>query len=157
VANSGYRRRWRTVRLPAIAAGLNWELKAPGNAYWRIVSITARLVTSAVVANRQVVLIGDDQTNTFYTQGFSSAQAATLTIDYCAHTGGSSILGGTVATGALPHMGLLLMPGYRLRASTALLDVADQWSLVTALVDEIPSSRPYIGDDGITDLNDLGE
>lgn len=157
MANSGYRRRWRTIRLATRAAGLEWELKAPGSAYWRVISVTARLVTSAVVANRQVSLIGDDQTNTFFTQGFSSAQAASLTVDYCAHTGGSSILAGTTATAPLPHAGLLLIPGYRLRSSTALLDAGDQWSLVTALVDEIPSTHAYIGDDGIIDLNDQGE
>lgn len=157
MANTGYRRRWRTVRLSARAVGTDWELKAPGNAYWRVVSVAAQLTTSAVVGNRQVVLIGDDQTSTYFAQGFSTVQAASTTFTYAAHTGGSSLLASTTATAPLPHAGMLLLPGYRLRASTGLLDPADQWANVVALVDEIPSTHAYIGDDGLPDLNDLGE
>lgn len=157
MANPGYRRRWRTVRLPAVLAGSDWVMKAPGNAYWRITSVVGRLVTSAAVASRQVVLLADDQTSVWLSQPFTNTQAASLTFDYCAHTTGSSVSGAGSSTGPLPTAGLLLLPGHRLRVATALLDVADQWSAITALVDEIPSNLPYIGDDGITDLNDLGE
>lgn len=150
MARSGFTRRWRTLALTDPAAGSDWEIKAGGAAILRIVSLVARLTTSAVVANRLATLTADDGERVWYEQPATVAQVAGQVTDYAAHTGATP--GGAtpgVLTLPLPGVGLLLLPGHRLRVVTKTIDVADQWSLVRALVDETPSDTPFIGDDGV--------
>lgn len=146
---AGIQRRWRTRKIPNPVAGADWTFKAPGGFYWRITSVVARLVTSAAVANRVVTLRASDQTNTWYAQETPLAVPQNTTVDFCAHTGG----GGTSGTAltlvlALPSEGLLLPPGNQLVAVTTAIDVADQWSNVIAMLDEIPSDDIYLSTDG---------
>lgn len=151
MARRGFDRRWRTIRIDDPAAGTDWILQAQGRAYWRIVSLVARLVTSATIATRVVSLIGDDGARTWYRQNATAGQAENNTFDYAA-IAGSPITAGlpTLVSFALPHDGLLLLPGFRLRVLTSALAAGDQWSAITALVDEIPSDSPYVSNAGLT-------
>lgn len=145
----GFTRWWRIVGVTAPVAGADWALIAPGNAAWRVVSLTARLVTDAVAANRRVTLRADRGGNVFFAQPSSADQILSQTVDYAAHTGAtaSGVVPGTL-TLPLPVQGLLLRPGYRLTVTTTGIDPGDQWSVIFALVDEIPSDDPYVGDMG---------
>lgn len=130
-------------------------MTAPGGATWRVTSLVARLVTSAAVANRRMSLAADDGTAVWYAQAASADQAASLTVDYCAHTGAS--FGGVVPgvlTVPLPAAGLLLRPGHRLVVAVLNIDAGDQWSEITAMVDEIPSDMPLVGDMGTVNTRD---
>lgn len=155
MAIGGFRRRWRVMNIAQPAPGADWEIKAPGSSTLRVVSVTARLTASADVANRIPTFIADDQTRTWWTQIAAAAQTAGLTWDHCLATGighAYSITG--VVSYPLPTQGLLLRPGNRLRVVTAALDDTDQWSAITALVDEIPSDTPLEGDAFTFDPND---
>lgn len=158
MARTGFTRRWRVLAPVDPAAGVDWVIQATGAAALRIVSLRARLVTSAAVANRLVTLFADDSEKVWYQQPATVVQTAGSTTDYCAHTGATpgGALGGTL-TVPLPRAGLLLLPGHRLGAATALLDVGDQWSTVRALCDETPSDAPYVGDSGVIYPADLEE
>lgn len=142
-----HRRRWRIFTAPTVGAGVNWTIAPPGGFAWRIVSVTARLVTSAVVGNRRVFFLAGTAERTYYSQPASADQAASQTVDYCAHTGGA--FGGVVPGGLvvpIPSGGLLLLASRRLTVSVTGLDAGDQWSLVHAIVDETTGSDQPIGD-----------
>ena len=67
---------------PAVATDFSQAVL--GANYARLISVFARLVTDANVANRQVVLEYDDAGgNRYALMGSAVVQAASLTIDYC--------------------------------------------------------------------------
>lgn len=142
-----HRRRWRIVTASTVGAGVAWTLQPPGGFAWRIVSVAARLVTSAVAGNRRVFFIAGSAERNYFDQPANTDQAASQTVDYCGHTGASP---GGVVPGALtvplPSSGLLLLAGRRLTVTVTGLDAGDQWSLVHALVDETTGSDQPIGD-----------
>lgn len=157
MTNPGYGRRWRTVVGIQPAAGAEWSIVAPGNATWRIVSVAATLTADATVASRFAEFIADDQSRTWYRQGTVGATTAAEASVYCGHTGAAQATFASTDNFPLPVGGLLLRPGHRLRSLTANLQAADQWSLITALVDEIPSDIPLIGDSTVVVLSALEE
>lgn len=145
----GYNRRWRVVRLADPAAGTDWTLQAPGSSTWRVTSMVARFVTSAVVANRFPRFQATDGTSTWWLQPSTAVVAAGATVDYALNTGASQeALTGGIAIGPLPAAGLLLRPGHRFTVATDLIDAGDQWSRLVFMVDETPSDVPYVGDMG---------
>lgn len=143
----GYTRRWRVLTRPNPAVATDWEIKAPGGAWLRIVSLVARLVSDANVANRGVVFQADDGERVWWMHPAASLVTANSTVDFVLNTGAAhtSIVQGVVL-GPLPLAGLLLAPGHRLRPITGSIQAGDQWSRVAALVDEVPSDEPFIGD-----------
>lgn len=157
MASRGFTRRWRVLHVTDPAAGADWSTTAPGSAARRIVSLHARLVASAAVANRQVALIASSSAGRWYQQAWSVTQTAGQTVDYGAHTaaGTAGAAPGTASV-PLPAAGLLLLPGFQLSVVTTGIDVADQWSGVNLLIDEIPSDVPYVGEFGPITLEDLG-
>lgn len=143
----GYTRRWRVLKQSSPTVATDWTITAPGNLVLRVVSLVARLVTDANVANRQVSFSADDGTNTWWATLFSAAQAAGATVDYVIHTAATRDGTATVLLSApIPSQGLLLHPGNRLVAATTNKQVGDQWSAIRALVDEIPTDTPMAGD-----------
>ena len=132
---------FRTEQVSNIAAGADWSIVAPGRGYWLLLSVYAKLVTSAVVANRQAQFTVDDQSTTYFKVPLGAAIAASSTVEYCGFAGAqaSAIAGGTVVF-PLPPTGLLLPPGARFRITTALIDAGDQWSNVAASIQEFPVS-----------------
>lgn len=130
------------VNAPQPAAGADWVLTPTGRGAWRILSLTGLLSTSAAVANRAVVLTADDQTSTYLRVQAPSVQAASLAVHYNVMDGSSALaLAGNDQTLDWPNGGLVLYEGHRLRSVTGGIDVADQWSQVVALVEELPSGR----------------
>lgn len=133
------------VAIAQPAAGADWTLTPTGLGAWRILSLSGLLTTSAAVANRAVALVADDQTVTYFRTPASTVQAASLGIHYSAFDGGSSGL--TIGVDQAlnwPNGGLVLYQGHRLRSVTTLIDVADQWSQVAALVEELPTGRQLL-------------
>lgn len=157
MTNPGYGRRWRTVKVDDPAAGAEWVMKAPGNATWRVVSIAATLTADATAVSRFAEFIADDQSRTWYKQGTVGATTAAEASVYCGFTGAAQATFASTDNFPLPTNGLLLRPGYRLRSLTTNLQAADQWSAITALVDEIPSDIPFIGDGTVVVLSALEE
>lgn len=126
------------------AAGADWSIVAPGRGSWLLTSVFARLVTSAVVGNRQAQFTVDDQTSTYFKVPLGIAVAAGSTVEYCGFAGAQAgaIAGGTVIF-PLPTTGLLLLPGARFRVTTAGIDVGDQWSNICAAIQEFPVGPSY--------------
>jgi hypothetical protein len=118
------------------AAGVECNDAVPAGARWEVLSWFATLVTSAAVANRVVTLIIDDGVSTLWTCDASAAQLASLTRNYNAYaTGGAPDLTG--ATFRLPGPFPMDLPaGSRIRTSTALIDVGDNWGAPKILVRE---------------------
>jgi hypothetical protein len=121
------------------AAGAGWQLGSPGLA---LQSVRFRLVTSAAVANRQVIMSFDDGGGVpFYAQAFP-VQAASTTVVYQLVAGAgkdAAAIGGYV-TAPMPS-GLVLggSPQFlRMLCTVALIDVADQ-------IDQIIVSSLSIG------------
>lgn len=120
-------------------AGQEFSLRAPGSDACRLISVAFTLITSAVVANRRVTLLADDQTDVWGVFPASTDQAASATVRYGAFVGAN---GGGLATAALsiplPGEGFLLQPGHRLRTSTANIDAGDAYSAIRALWQRFP-------------------
>lgn len=131
---------YQVVQVSNPAPGAEFALKSPGQGLWRVISVAFTLVTSAVVANRRVVLFGDDQTDVWAVCPSAVDQAASTTVRYGAHVGAvGSGLAGTALSIPLPGQGFILMPGHRLRSSTLAIDATDQYSAIRALVQEFPA------------------
>ena len=129
---------YRTVSAPTPAAGTNWTFTVPGESVWGLVAITAKLVTSAVVANRAAVLNVSDGTTVLYQIAPGAVQAASLTTTYSwlpeLATFDNTITGGALNVAMPPTY---LASGQVLSSATALIDVGDQWSAVSLTVIEV--------------------
>jgi hypothetical protein len=146
----GFERRWRIVELANPAVATDWTLKADGGAWWRVISVAARLVADANVANRRATFFADNQTRNWWVSHTSNVVTNGQTVDYCGHTSAAMSDGTGVFTFPLPANGLLLPPGHRLRVVTTNIQAGDQWSSITAQVDEIPSDEMFVGDGIVT-------
>ena len=125
--------------LPNPAAGAEFSIRAPGGSIWRIMSMALLFTASAAVANRRITLLADDQTDTWFAQIASADLVASSATRVGAFVGASpGGVAGSVLNLPLPQDGLILMPGYRLRSSTAGIDVADQYSAVRFWAVEYP-------------------
>lgn len=124
---------------PAPSAGAEFTLSAPGQGLWRVMSLAFTLTTSAVVANRRVALLADDATDVWFAAESTVDVAASLTTRFGAYPGAAAAgLAASVVNIPLPHGGLILQPGHRVRSSTTLIDAGDQYSAIRALVQEYP-------------------
>lgn len=138
----------RVQRFPVKAAqpapGADWALTPTGLGGWRILSLTAQLVTSAAVATRAVALTADDQTSVYFRVPAAGTQLASLPVHYDAFDGSSPAA--TVGVDTVfdwPNGGLWLPQGHFLRSVTQNIDVADQWSAIVAMVEELPTGRQF--------------
>lgn len=121
-------------------AGAEFGFTAPGQGLWRVISLAFTFTTSAAVANRVPSIVVDDGTSVFLRIPTQQAQAATLAITYSAFTDAANAnAAANPAILPLPEHGVTLEPGWRLRSSTALIDVLDQYSAISALVEEFPN------------------
>lgn len=96
-------------------------------------SVYFSLTTSAVVANRTVMLLADDGTSTFFKSQASSSQAAGLTFNYCAFEGAPA----SGLNVALPSGGLRLRKGDRLLTSTLSKDAGDDYGVMRLQIERI--------------------
>lgn len=137
---------------PNPAAGAEISITPSGLGFWRILSLVFTLTTSAVVANRAPSLAASDGTSRYWRSGAVAVLAASLAGDWSAFPGSTAAGSANGVTHlAFPEGGLLLPPGYRLTTVTAGIDVADQYSAVAALVEELLTGEgstidlPYFG------------
>lgn len=130
---------YRPVTIANPAAGAEFTIQPPGGALWRVVGLAFRLVTDVTVADRNVNLSINDQTDTYTECRSGVDQAASLTGRYSAFSGAA--VGGfaiTLVNIALPTGGAILQPGHRLMSRTVNIQAGDQFSLIRALVQEFP-------------------
>lgn len=126
-------------------AGAEATVTVPAGKWWRVYAIHLKLVTSATVANRIARLIFDNGTNPIYKASNDLAHAATQTTEYSftrASTADAAQAAASVAR-VYPIPDLVLAPGYRVRTVTDAIQVGDQYSEFTLLVEE-HSSDPTI-------------
>lgn len=110
------------------AAGAELSVTVPAGERWELVSVQASLVTSAVAANRRVVLTVDNGTTVYARIPVGATQAASLTYVYGFIAGlgyaNGSVLDLNVTTGVPP---MILEAGYRIRTATVNIDAGDNW------------------------------
>lgn len=133
------------VYIPAPAAGANWSFTGDGRYFTRVLAITNRFATSAVVANRFPSMQLTD-TNGVVISSVSaggSIPASTSVTPYLM-VGGPAYANGNVGAtfGFLPD--LLIPPGWVWQSSAANLDVGDQFSNVVLLVQRFPNDAAVI-------------
>lgn len=110
------------------APGAEWIITVPAGMRFRVVSVSAALTTSAVVANRSPNLVIDDGVNILAEIPSTNAQAASTTARYTWMDGGVfAVAPAGLNLAPLPG-NCILMAGSRVRSLTTLLDVADQWT-----------------------------
>lgn len=129
----------RAREFPSPAVGADFTLTVDGGASWRILCFTFQFDTDATAASRAIRLRADDGGNPFFVTGPEADQAAsitrTLTVVNGAHGFGG--LSGLQLL-AWPDTGLWLRPGWRLRTATTNIQAGDQFSQISALIQEYP-------------------
>lgn len=120
------------------AAGADFVLTVPGGRIWRLLSLRAQLLTDANAANRNVTLRVDDGNGDFAHYPFNTTHAASIDRRYCWVWGPTSAFEASGSSGNLVQPGpqFLLLPGWRLEVVTGNVQAGDQWSAITAMVEE---------------------
>lgn len=119
------------------AAGSEIIEAVPTGARWRFLSMSALLVTSATVANRDVQIIIDDGANIVYQGAGATNQAASLSFRYAFGPLGEHIAGaGVNVPQVCTPLEMKLAAGHRIRTSTFNLDATDNWGQPFMLVEE---------------------
>lgn len=108
----------------------------PAGALWRLLGTRFQLVTDANVANRTATLIVDDGTNTIWQADANATQAAGVTRNYNFFPWSTlPTAAGTEIFGFVPP-NMLLQAGFRIRTSTANIQVTDNYGAPILLVEE---------------------
>lgn len=119
------------------AAGVEWSEAVPATKLWRVLSIDATLVTSAVANNRKVRAILDDAANVIHRAVDEGQQAASLTHLYHIAVQNSRPVQDVDHYIPLPFPEAFMLPaGFRVRSSTLLLDAGDNWGAPVFTVQE---------------------
>lgn len=107
--------------------GADFLFQVPDGYMWDFLSLDAKLVTSAAVANRIPTIVIDDGANHLWHAQPAAPQAASTSIDYM--IGEGIPRDATVASLIyLPAFNdVRLFAGWRVFAITALLDAGDKW------------------------------
>lgn len=128
----------RTALAPA--AGADFSIRVPAGQAWNVRAVRARLITSAVVANRAPDLRVGDQTSIAADFPLGTVLAASLTTDITWVADLGVVMVGTVGNRITVPMGpVVLQAGWELTSNTALIDVGDQWSAITVWLDRMDS------------------
>lgn len=117
---------------PAAGADFAYSIPDAGAAY-EIVAVRARLVTSAVVANRGVAVTVKDAAGTeVFRGGFDTAITASLTIIFTFGPVAASSSGGITTTKAvaIELPGGPYLPRWVIGTNTTAIDAGDQWSQI---------------------------
>ena len=117
------------------AAGAEWSETVPTGKVWKLLAVRAALVTSAVAGNRRVSIVIDDGTNIIFAARDESVQAASLTHTYYGTLAEARAVADTDHYVQIPD-GLWLAAGYRVRSSTTLIDVGDNWGAPVFTIEE---------------------
>ena len=127
----------RSISGTTPAPGAEISETVPAGARWQLLAFRAQLVTDANVASRVIRLLVDDGANILAHTSTNVGQATALTYTYGWVQGPMTGAVGQVNAllFGLPNL-LLLGAGWRIRTSTASIQVGDQFSLVQYLVRE---------------------
>ena len=123
------------VPVASPAAGADWQQAVPAGKAWEVLTLTEQLVTSAAVANREIVVQAKDPNGNLLAQADSPAfQTAGLTTIYSFERGRP--YGGSVQTfvGVLPAVDFPLPEGSTIGVATTGLQAADQHSKIVLVV-----------------------
>ena len=119
------------------AAGADPYISVPNNARWRILNLTATLVAGVGVANRYVRSRVFDGSAYYYVTTLCPVQTASQTRYYDWTPGGVNEAAFDAAGHILLAYPQLILPGgYALDIVTTAIAAADQWTAITALVEE---------------------
>lgn len=136
--------RWFPVNLPKPAAGAEIALTPNQQGFWRVWSICATLTTSAAIPVRTPEFRVNDGNGVFWRQAAPAVIGPAATVNFTAFEGANPNVGANgLVTLCWPQTGLYLRQGDVLSSLTANLDVADQWSNIVAMVQELPSGPDY--------------
>lgn len=119
------------------AAGAEITETVPADARWRLLSLSAALVTNATVANREAALVLDDGTSITLRSPTRQNQAASLTRNYSWFDGATLTTPVTDPAFTAPIAGPLLAPAHRIRTVTTNLQAGDDWSAPQFLIQEM--------------------
>lgn len=135
----------RIVTVPSPAAGAEWSTKPPAGSVWLIQTLTARLTTSAVVANRMPRVLYSDSDAEFYRLPQSQVVVASTVLVLELARGLTTSFGQIdVQTWSYaPLLPLPLLGSWQIGSTTTLIDVGDQWSAIRLYVLEIEET-PYL-------------
>lgn len=106
------------------AAGSEISESVPTCTIWRLWGGYATLVADAGVANRRVNVYIDDGTNNIFRSVSASVQTASQTETYTIGPHAVVVDNHWIPT----PPGMLLMPGWKITTSTALIEAGDNWS-----------------------------
>jgi hypothetical protein len=131
--------RWQVVSFPNPAAGAELDLRAAGLGPWRLWSLSFLFTASAAVANRTPTFTWDQDALTILRLPSTVVIAAAGTARYQGMMNGAGLAAVAGVNFLLwPDWGIVLRAGDHFRSVTANIDVADQYSQIVALVEEIP-------------------
>jgi hypothetical protein len=127
----------RSITGTTPGAGAEISETVPTGARWQLVSFRTRLVTSAVVANRNSVLLFDDGANEYgrYADNANTTATSTLFLTWGSGAVGQNNGANNMRAIGFPQ-GQFLGAGHRIRTTTVNIDAGDQYSLVQYLVRE---------------------
>jgi len=125
------------------AAGAHFEQTIEGRYHTRLVSVFCRLVTSATVANRSVLIeYRDGEDNRFAVSGTATVQAASLTVDWAFNAFLPEPVAAVDVTNLVPLAPILLPPTFDFRIFVANVQVADQLSRIRFVWERFYSDVP---------------
>jgi hypothetical protein len=114
----------------------DFTITVPTGARWALRSLTAQLVTDATAQTRVATLIIDDGATTLFQIPYPTGQTATLTRQYFWENLAYAVgLIGTAIFVPAP-LPFPLLAGWRVKSSTTLLGLGDQWSAIQYDVEE---------------------
>lgn len=133
----------RVLKVQNPAVGTDWTINVTAGTMWYVQSIAARLVTSAVVANRSTAIIASDGTDVFMRLSPVQVQVASVSSRYSWVKNQGYAASSTWAAGIVASFpSIPLFGGFAISASTPAIDVGDQWSEIVLYVIET-EERPY--------------
>lgn len=125
-------RRVVTRLLPEPAAGADIKYEPSQSDPVRLLSLHAKLTTSATVDSRRVALsFLDESAVEYWTADLAALQAASLAVTYSWSPRASTVALATLTSGERAQAGFpgfWLQPGDTIATVTALLQAGDQWS-----------------------------
>lgn len=126
----------RTISGADPAAGVEISETVPTGARWELIAFRFTLVTSAVVANRDMRLVIDDGANVLWQYPANAVQAASQTRVYTASMALPQIQDSDGNFFVPIPQALLLTAGFRIRTLTGSIDAGDNYSAPQYLVRE---------------------
>jgi hypothetical protein len=123
------------------AAGAHFVFNVDGQQYVNLVSLTVRLVASAAVAAREVVVqYRDTDGNVWVQNGINTTVTAGNTADYFFGAFIPEVVATVNGSSLVPLAPILLPPTWNIRVFVANIDVADQLSRIRFILERYYSN-----------------